>query len=179
MTRLGSLLATVAFAFLVLGPLAHGGDPLFDQMRGSWKAEGLRTQSVSGRKTRLLAAADSEVRGDKLVSRNVITEIPLDEHGQPGTPTKTYRREYWIRAAVGHEAVGEYELGIGEGANEIVTSRGHFDGNTFSVEQNLGGEPPYRIESVTVFRGETSEYQETGWYGTKALHRSRMDYSRR
>ena len=139
-------------------------DALFERMQGSWNAQGQRTQSISGRKTRIEARVHASVKGDTLYSHSELTETPADAGGSP----RTYVRDYWIRAT----ANGAYEFGI----EEKVTAVGHFDGSTLTVEQNLGGESGYIIRSQTRFNATGSEYDEVFWSGTRQLAQTHLRY---
>ena len=141
-------------------------DPLFMRMQGNWLASGQRTQLISGRKTGILAHAQTRIDGDRLYSHSEITETPEDARTTP----HTYVRDYWIRAAAGDR----YELGVGA----KVTSVGNFTGDTLSVEQRLGGTPAYVIRSSTRFDESGSSYDEVFWSGARALAKTSIRYER-
>ena len=135
-------------------------------MVGVWSGEGERVQLVSGHHIRIQTHTAATQQGDQVFSHNEITET--DASAQ----VKIYVRDYWIRPSPGQ--AGAYELG----ADQQVTSRGHFDGGVFEVEQNLGGTPAYVIRSRTQFDAQGSLYEENDWYGDRELSQTRIRYHR-
>ncbi len=136
-------------------------------MAGTWKGEGERVQSISGRHIRIQTHTVATMQGDKLLSHNEITET------DPTTQqSKTYGRDYWIRPNASRP--GAYDFGV----QADVTSQGRFDGGILEVEQNLGGDPAYVVRSRTQFDAQGSTYEETDWSGDRQLSRTRIRYSR-
>lgn len=156
------LLPIVLFA----APSRGIADPLFERMQGEWTAAGERIQYPSGRAFQIRSTTHAEVQGERLVSRNEITETALD-----GT-IKSYRRDYWVRPDP--DLPGGYFLGVGD----QVTSRGRFEAGMMElqVEQNLGGEPPLVVRSRTRFEAAASQYEESAWHGNRQLSQTRLRY---
>ncbi len=171
-------------ALAMAAPGEGGGgqpDPLFCKMVGHWIGNGIRTQAVSGSRVMIHAVTDSEVVGDHLVSRNVITETPMDRYGSPiGTP-RTYSRTYWIRGKDHSSSSTQpsieliYELGF----DEQVTSHGAFKDSVLNIEQRVGDETSgYLIRSQTEFMGSVTHYHETFWRGLQLVSRTEIKYER-
>ena len=152
---------------------------LFQQMVGKWRGEGIRVQVYSQRKTWIRAQTEALIVGEKLVSRNEITETAVNERNESVGPSRTYVRTYWIRPAglASESTVNEaYEFGMGEGADEKITSQGTFQGGILEVNQNFGGDPPYIVRSLTGFKDGVSTYTEKVWHGDAQLTDTRIEY---
>ena len=169
-TAMRKIVVVAALAsMLMMGTVqARAGDLLLDRMLGTWVGEGERVQNVSGHHIRIQTHTAATMQGDKLFSHNEITET--DQSAQ----TKTYVRDYWVRP--NSAQAGLYDFG----ADDKVTSQGHFDGGILEVEQTLGGAGAnaFVIRSRTQFDAQGSLYEEHTWYGNRELSQSRIRYHR-
>src|SRR5262249_24825822 len=139
-----ALIPTLAASVLAL---SLSTDPLFQRMEGRWTGRGERVQLGSGHRIAIDARVESRQEGTHLVSRNTIRQLA------PTGASRAYTRVYWL------EAIGEGRYALGaDGA--AVPAAGRFEGDTFTVLQDFGGEAPLRVESVTRFREGLTEYRE-------------------
>ena len=171
-----SIALTIAFFSLTPSTFvsAHTADPLFVMMLGSWEGQGMRTQQASGHKISIVARTETTLQSDQLISKSEITETPVDTNGAPLGPSRTYGREYWVRALAGDQ----YEFGIGSGAHEKVFSIGVFNQNILEVEQSVGGSSPYIVHSRTRFEDEVRDYTEVVSQNGKRLSQTLIQYRR-
>jgi len=178
----GGELASLMVKRLIVGLMLLGlnsafADSLLHRMEGKWRGYGSRYTAATGKTLRLEAEVLSTIKEGRLISRNKVREFTdsiIEDPSEPKESTKIY----WVRPEGTREGI--YLLGYGTGDVGLRPSAsGRFDGKVFEVRQNVGGNPPFVVESITEFFGsDRSVYVERAWHGDSLLNETRMEYIR-
>ena len=177
------LAAACNFLATPLLPPSPAAETVYQKLQGNWTAAGSRTFPTSKSYVAITAEAHTErvqlvsTPLAFLVSHNALHEQPYDAAGMPQA-AKSYARIYWVRERQGEP--GTFDLGNGDNPETgAATSVGTWDGQHFNVKQDFGGQPAYKIDSVTDFTNQDQpSYLEKFWHGPTQLAETALQYLR-